>query len=126
MKRMQFVLVCLVSIALLIGGCSKAGEGTTFNYMSGNLSATLSADVDKSYDASLKGLEQLQITPTEKVKDALGARIAATTSADKKLTISLKRVSDTLTSIVIEIGWVGDKTTSKTIYDKIVANLNKP
>lgn len=126
MKRMQFVLVVLVTAAMLVCGCSKSGEGTTFNYMSGNLSATLSANVDKSYDASLKALEQLQITPTEKVKDALGARIVATTSADKKLTVSLKRINDTLTGIVIEIGIAGDKTTSKTIYDKIAENLNNP
>ncbi len=125
MKRMQFVLVLTVSVAMLVCGCSKS-EGTKYNYASGNLSATLSANVDQSYDASLKALEQLQIVPTEKVKDALGARIVATTSADKKMTISLTRVNDTLTSIVIEVGMMGDKTTSKTIYDKIVENLNKP
>jgi outer membrane murein-binding lipoprotein Lpp len=124
MKKMQYVLGLAVLAAMLVGGCSSS-EGTKFNYATGNLSATLSADVQKSYDASLKALEQLQITPAEKVKDSLGARIVARTSADKELTISLKRLNDTQTSIVIEVGFMGDNTTSKTIYDKIVENLGK-
>jgi hypothetical protein len=125
MKRMQCVLVLLGSIAILTGGCSKSIEGTTFNYASGNLSAMLNADVQKSYDASLKAIEQLQLVPSENVKDALGAKIVTKTSADKKVTISLKRVSDTSTEIIIAVGMVGDKSTSKTIYAKIVENLNK-
>jgi len=125
MKKMQVVLVLLGGIAMLAGGCSKSLDGSSFNYASGNLSATLGADVQKSYDASLVALANLQLVPTEKAKDALGAKIVAKTSADKKVTILLTRASDNLTQIVIEVGMVGDKTTSSTIYAKIVENLNK-
>jgi hypothetical protein len=125
MKRMQVVLVLLGGLAMLAGGCSKSLDGSSYNYASGNLSATLGADVQKSYDASLVALANLQLVPTEKVKDALGAKIVAKTSADKKVTILLTRASDNLTQIVIEVGMVGDKTTSSTIYAKIVENLNK-
>lgn len=125
MKKMQVILVLLGSIALLVGGCSKSLDGSSYNYASGNLSATLAADVDKSYDASLKAVDELQLPRSENVKDALGAKIVAKTSADKKVTISLTRVSDNLTQIVIEVGMVGDKEISRTIYAKIVENLNK-
>ena len=125
MKRMQFVLVLLASVAVLTGGCSKSLDGSKFNYVSGNLSATLDAGVQKSYDASLNALDQLEIVPSEKAKDALGARLVARTSADKKVTILLKRVSDTTTGITIEAGMMGDKDTAHTIYTKIVENLKK-
>jgi hypothetical protein len=125
MKKMQFVLVLLGCIAILTGGCSKSIEGSKFNYASGNLSAMLSADVQQSYDASLKACDQLQLLPSEKSKDALGAKIVTKTSADKKVTISLKRVSDMNTEIVIEVGMVGDKEISTTLYAKILDNLKK-
>ncbi len=124
MKKMQMILVFLVSAAMLAGGCSTS-EGTKFNYATGNFSATLNANVQKSYDASLKALDQLSLAPSEKSVDALGAKIVTKTSADKKVTISLKRTSDELTAIVIEVGMVGDNTTSQMIYAKIVENLKK-
>ena len=123
MKRMQVVLMVLGCIAVLTGGCSKSVDGSSFNYASGNLSATLAANVDKSYDASLKALEELQLTPTEKAKDALGGRLIAKTSADKKVKVVLARVSDTTTALTIGIGTAGDKTMSTTIYNRIVKNL---
>jgi hypothetical protein len=123
MKRMHVVLMLLGGIALLAGGCSKSIEGSSYNYASGNLSGTLAANVDKSYDASLKALEQLQLVPTEKSKDALGGRLIARTSADKQVKVVLTRVSDTTTALTIGIGTVGDKTMSATIYNRIVENL---
>jgi PBP1b-binding outer membrane lipoprotein LpoB len=126
MKKMQVVLVLLGSAALLAGGCSKGMDGSSYNYASGNLTAMLSADVQKSYDASLKAVDELQLPRSENVKDALGAKIVAKTSADKKVTITLARVSDTLTNLTIEVGMTGDKATSNAIYTKIMENLKKP
>ena len=123
MKRMQVVLVLLSCVAVMVGGCSKSLDGSSFNYASGNLSTTLSADVEKSYDVSLKALDQLQLVPTEKAKDALGARLVAKTSANKKVTIMLTRVSDTTTALTIKIGAMGDKDMSRTIFAKIMENL---
>jgi hypothetical protein len=125
MKRMQFVLVVLGSIAILMGGCSKSLDGSKFNYLSGNLSAILSADVQTSYDASLKALDQLELVASEKAKDALGAKIVTKTATGKKITILLKRFSETQTDITIEAGMMGGKTNPHAIYAKIVENLKK-
>jgi hypothetical protein len=122
---MQVVLVLLGGLAMLAGGCSKSLDGSSYNYASGNLTTMLSADVQKSYDASLKAVDELQLPRSENVKDALGAKIVAKTSADKKVTITLARVSDTLTNLTIEVGMMGDKTTSNAIYAKITENLKK-
>jgi hypothetical protein len=123
MKRMQVILVLLSCVAMFAGGCSKSVDGSSFNYASGNLSTTLAANVEKSYDASLKALQELQLEPTEKAKDALGGRLIAKTSADKKVKVMLTRVSDTTTELTISIGTVGDKAMSTTIYNKIMENL---
>lgn len=123
MKRMQFILVLVGAIAVVMGGCTKSHEGSKFNYATGNLSAMLSANLQQSYDASLKALDQLQLTPSVKAMDSLGAKIVTRTAADKEVTISLKPVHDTLTEIVIEVGMVGDKNTSIAIYAKILENL---
>lgn len=125
MRKLLFVLVVAGSIAILMGGCTKSVEGSKYNYASGNLTAVLSANVEQSYDASLKALEELQLTPTEKAKDALGANITAKTSADKKISIALKRVNDMTTDITIGVGMTGDKHISADIYQKILANLKK-
>jgi hypothetical protein len=118
-------MMLLASIAILTSGCTKSEEGSKFNYASGNLTATLAADVQKSYDASLKACEQLEFPVTDKSKDALGAKIVTQTALDKKVTISLKRLNDATTEIVIEVGAVGDKKTSSNIYTKILENLKK-
>jgi uncharacterized protein YunC (DUF1805 family) len=125
MKSIVCVMVLLVSIAILTSGCMKAGEGSKFNYATGNLSATLAADVQKSYDAVLKACGQLELPVTEKTKDALGAKIVTKTAADKIVTVSLTRVTDATTDIVIEVGMVGDKETSSNIYTKTLENLKK-
>ena len=125
MKRIVCVMLLLASVAILTSGCMKAAEGSKFNYASGNLSAVLAADVQKSYDAALKACGQLELPVTEKTKDALGAQIVTKTAADKKVTISLKRVTDATTDLVISIGTVGDKETSSNIYTKILENLKK-
>jgi hypothetical protein len=125
MKKIQVVLVVLGSIVILMGGCTKSVEGSKFNYASGNLSATLNADVQKSYDATLMACEQLQLKPSEKAIDALGARIETKTALDKKVVISLKRETDKVTDITIGVGVVGDKEVSASIYEKILENLKK-
>ncbi|MDO8302408.1 MAG: DUF3568 family protein [Sedimentisphaerales bacterium] len=125
MKRMQVVLVLLGGIALLAGGCSKSIDGSSYNYASGNFSTMLSDDVQKSFEASLKALDQLQLVHRETAKDVLGARIVTKTSADKKVTIMLTRASDTMTELTIKIGAMGDKDMSRTIYAKIIENLKK-
>lgn len=70
-------------------------------------------------------LEQLQLVPSEKAKDALGGRLIAKTSADKKVKVVLTRVTDTTTSVTISVGTMGDKDMSRTIYAQIMENLKK-
>jgi hypothetical protein len=107
---------------LLLGAAGAAGAGTVA-YVRGELKATLDANMDRSYDASLKALDQLQLIPISKQKDQLGAEIVARTSVDKRVTVTLKRVDDKLTNLSIRIGVFGDESLSRTIYDRIKKSL---
>lgn len=128
MKKAQVTLaVFLVGVSICVSGCLLiavgAGAAGTVAYVRGELDTTLSAGIDKSYDATLKGLDQLQISPIQKSKDALTAEIVSRNAEDTKVTIKLTRVDDKLTKISIRVGVFGDQAQSTTILEHIKKNL---
>jgi len=117
----------LLALAFLAGGCTialvGAGAAGSVAYLRGDLEAMMAQDVDTVYQASLKALEQLEITPTKKDKDALSATIIARGADDKKITIKLKRTEQDLTKLSVRIGILGNETQSQVIYEQIKKNL---
>lgn len=128
MKKTRILLaVLLTGMTIYASGCLIAAVGAgaagTVAYVKGELEATLDAGMDKSYDATLKGLDQLQITPIQKGKDALTAEIVARNAEDKKITINLTRVDEKITKVTIRVGVFGDQVQSTTILGHIRQNL---
>jgi hypothetical protein len=133
MRTTHIVLaVLLAGVAVGASGCGPelvalaavgAGAGGTVAYVKGELEATLSAGIDQSYDAALKALDQLQLVPTQKLKDSLSAEIIARTSDDTKITVKLARVDDKITKLTVRVGVFGDQAQSTTIYEHIKQNL---
>jgi hypothetical protein len=118
--------VFLIVLVLLSGGCAAAlvGAGAgTVAYIRGDLEAVVESNIDATYQASVKALGQLEITPTSKAKDALTAKIVGRDADDKKVTIKLARTADNLTKLSIRIGLIGDETKSRIIYEQIKKNL---
>jgi hypothetical protein len=129
MKKTHIVLaVLLSSMTICVSGCLLvavgAGAAGTVAYVKGELETTLSASMDNSYNATLRALEQLQLSTIQKTKDALSAEVVARTSEDKKVTITLTRVDDKSTKLTIRVGIFGDQDQSTTIYEHIKKNLN--
>lgn len=125
MKKTLISLGVLFALVFLAGGCAalaEAGAGTV-SYLRGDLKAIMAQDVDVVYPASLKALEQLEITPIKQDKDALSATIVARGADDKKIKIILKRTEEDLTKLSIRIGYVGSETKSRVIYEQIRQNL---
>lgn len=108
-------------VPLVLGGAA-VGAGT-YAYVSGQLKATESASLDRLWPATQAAVGDLQFSPTSKQKDALGAKLVARSSADKKIQINLKKITDTSTEIRIRVGTWGDETVSRLILDKIRARL---
>jgi hypothetical protein len=128
MRKTEVALVVLLcGITIWAAGCLLiavgAGAAGTVAYVKGELETTLSAGMDKSYDATLAALDQLKIVVIQKQKDALTAEVIARTSTDDKVTIKLTRVDDKLTKLSIRIGIFGDQAQSSAIYERIKQNL---
>ncbi|MHC4204658.1 MAG: DUF3568 family protein [Planctomycetota bacterium] len=128
-KRQVLLVVMLVGSMLLLQGCVVAAVGLgaagTIAYVRGDLQAVESESIDEVYKATLKALEELELLPTRKTKDALGAEIVTYDAQDKKITIKLKSTADETTKLSIRIGVFGSETKSRLLYQKIRDNLHK-
>ena len=127
MNRRQIALTLVVCSSLtIVCGCAVAlvGAGAgTVAYLKGSLNAVLDKDIDRVYAATLKALDQLEISATRKEKDALSAVVAGRTSDDKKVTVRIKAAENNLTKLSIKIGTFGNQAQSQLIYDEIKKHL---
>jgi len=129
LKRQVLLIAILIGSMLLLQGCVVAAVGLgaagTVAYVRGDLESMESESVDVLYDATLKALKELELLPTRKSKDALGAEIVTYDAQDKKITIRLKSQTEGTTELSIRIGVFGSETKSRLIYQKIRENLQK-
>ena len=120
----------LAGATVLLEGCMLAAVGIgaagTVAYVRGDLESVESENIDSVYEAALKALQELELQPTRKSKDALGAEIITYDAQDKKITIRLKSAPEGTTKLSIRIGVFGSETKSRLIYQKIRENLQKP
>ena len=130
MKTKWLTLALAAALAVLQSGCvlflvgAAAGAGAgTYAYVSGELKGSESVSLDKAWNASLAAMKDLEFPITTKSKDALQAEVVARTSADKKIVVKLKKVSDKTTEIRVRVGTFGDETLSRMILDKIKSHF---
>lgn len=128
MQKAQVILaVLLVGAAALLQGCVAvvvgAGAAGTVAYIRGDLESIESKDLNAVYEATLKAMEQLELSVSRKTKDAMSAEVIARDAEDKKITISLGATAEGATKISIRIGVFGSETKSRLIYDQIKKNL---
>jgi endo-beta-N-acetylglucosaminidase D len=128
MRTKQVLLSILVmGTAGLVQGCLVAAVGVgaagTIAYVRGDLEAVESQRLDVVYEATLKAVEKLQLSVTTKSKDAMSAVIVARDAQDKKVTITLKAVTEEATKLYIRVGVFGSETKSRLIYQEIHESL---
>jgi hypothetical protein len=128
LKKQLFLIILLVGTMVVNEGCYVAAIGLgagTIAYVRGDLQAVESESIDDVYEATLKAMKELELLPTRKSKDALGAEIVTYDAQDKKITIRLKSAAEGTTKLSIRIGVFGSETKSRLIYQKINDNLQK-
>jgi len=129
LKSQVLLIAMLVGSMLLLQGCVVAAVGIgaagTIAYVRGDLESIESESIDVVYDATLKALKELELLPTRKSKDALGAEIVTYDAQDKKIVIRLKSAAEGTTKLSIRIGVFGSETKSRLIYQTIRDNLKK-
>ena len=116
------LLAALVGLSLAPLGCSPTliGENTAV-YSMGKLRARVDREMNAVYEASVKALEELEITVTEKKKDVFAARVAGKTADARTITIRMEPEGDSSTVLSIRTGVIGDQTEARAraVYDKI-------
>ncbi|MEQ9619161.1 MAG: DUF3568 family protein [Deltaproteobacteria bacterium] len=132
MKKQKLLIVLLLAAspfiltgclaAAAVGGAAAAGAGTVA-YIKGELKATEEASLEKTWEATVGAVDELEFLVINKIKDAVSAELEAKTADNKTVKIELKRVSDNLTDISIRVGTFGDESLSRFILSKIEARL---
>jgi len=121
-------------VALLLGisvagltGCvavvAAGAAGTGVAWFSGRLEANLDHNMDSVFAASQKALNQLEFANISNKKSSVDAQLVSRTALDKKVEITLQKVTDRSTKVMIRVGVFGDETLSMSILDKIKAAL---
>jgi len=105
-----------------VGAAGAAGAGAVA-YVRGELDASLASPYESVVAATDRALQQLQFPKESEAKDGLAASIVARTALSKKVAITLNKVADNLTRVRIRVAIFGDEQISRTLLDKIKANL---
>jgi len=127
--KQTLLAIVLIAATGLLQGCMLAvvgvGAAGTIAYIRGDLEAVESKPIDAVYEATLTAVKELELTVTEKSKDALEARIVVIDSQDRTITIKLKTTTEATTKLSIRVGTFGSETRSRLIYQKIREQLYK-
>ena len=131
-RRLQLVaLLCCFLIGLsacskkwvAIGAAAAAVGAGAYYYVKGDLKRNYDAPMDKTWDATVKALEALQINVESKQHDALTGVIKGKLADGKSFTVNLKRLGDTLSEVGVRIGTFGDREKAEAIHEKIHSML---
>lgn len=102
---------------------AAGAAGTGVAWYSGRLEANLDQNIEAVFAASQKALNQLEFANISNKKSTVDAQLVSRTALDKKVEITLQKVTDRSTKVMIRVGVFGDETLSMSILDKIKAAL---
>ncbi len=125
-RRLLVALLLGVSAAGLTGCVAvvaAGAAGTGVAWYSGRLEANLDQNIEAVFAASQKALNQLEFANISNKKSSVDAQLVSRTALDKKVEITLQKVTDRSTRVMIRVGVFGDETLSMSILDKIKAAL---
>lgn len=125
--RRLLVALGLGLAAAGLTGCvavvAAGAAGTGVAWYSGRLEANLDHNLDAVFAAAQKSLNQLDFANISNKRSRVDARLVSRTALDKKVEITLEKVTDRSTKVIIRVGIFGDETLSMSILDKIKAAL---
>lgn len=101
-----------------------------YKYYQGALAVIYQAPFENVYESSVKAIETLGYSITERHQKIGSGSIEATDSNSEKITIKLKYLASEETEVKIRVGLMGDEAASNVIKDKIAdivfGNDSKP
>jgi len=126
-----FVSLCLLAVFAIgtsfLSGCVVVAAGApgagAVAYVRGELQSSVPHNLDTTYAATRRALGDMQFLVIEDKKTLVDAGLVSRTATDKKVTIKLERVTESLTKVSVRVGLIGDEPLSLTILQKITAEL---
>lgn len=112
-------------VAVVVAGAAAAGAGT-YAYVKGDLKGTVEASVDQTWAATQSALKELGYLVVEQSKGVNDGELKARSPTDQKVTIKVKRQTETLTDLAIRVGTFGDEAVSRTVMERIQKHLPVP
>ncbi len=108
------------------GAGAAVGVGAS-EYIGGELKQAYAAPMEKTWNASLAAVDQLNWKSTEKYIDNLDQNrvIKGKTQEGKDFQISLEAMAKDVTMAKVRIGIFGDESISKKVQNAIAGNLKK-
>ncbi len=129
-RRIQPLLGILLGITLMLSGCvaaavtgAVAGAGVgTAAYLNGESSQVHRASLDRTWNATLAALKQMNMRVETDTKDASGGTITAKRADGTDIKITAEPVERS-TRVKIRVGTFGDQKVSEAIQQRIDSNL---
>lgn len=106
----------------LVGAGAGAGAGTVA-YVKGELQSTYAASLDRTWNATMTSLKEMNITIQKEKKDSLGGEIDAVRADGTAVKIAVAPAGQGTTTVKIRIGIFGDKDGSEAINRRIAQHL---
>lgn len=123
---LRSLLVLAGSVALL-AGCStvaldKEGDMQA-TFVAGEFRMLVNANAARTAAATSEAFKQLGLFEVKKEVRTFDAELAARTPKDEKIRVSIKEINSKQTELGIRVDVTGDKNFSRTLYERIEANL---
>ena len=130
MKVKLLISALMASLLTLMSGCvlfvvgAAAGAGVAgYAWVNGEIKATESASLDRTWNATLAAMKDLEFPVVSQAKDALEADLTVRNASNTSINITLKKLDNASTEIRIRVGTFGDESLSRTILNKINSRL---
>lgn len=131
MNRARYIFPLL--LCFLFAGCASlalmgvgavAGIGG-YKYYEGELTVVYQAPYEKTWDASIRALEEMGYKIEEKTEKLGSGKIRTSDDNNKIVKMSLSYLNQDETEVTIRVGLLGDENASNVIKDKIGSILFK-
>jgi len=109
-------------VLLAVGAGAGAGVGTVA-YIKGELQTTYASSLDRTWEATLGALKDLDIKVIATEKDKIKGDIEARKADGTKVKIALSQAGTGTTLVKIRVGLFGDDASSRAINGQIASRL---
>ena len=130
MNILRIISLFILLLNLMVQGCmllaagAGAGAGVaTVSYIKGELQTTYPTSLDKTWDATLGALKDLDVKVVYTERDRINGNIEAKRSDGTKIKINLFQEGTGTTLLKIRVGVFGDDAYSRAINSRISSRL---